>query len=63
MTAIEVSEEQLEIFKALKKRTNRIEKKKQIGCSQQISKLVDDIHKKYLKRHKQDKKEAKDEIH
>jgi len=56
--AIEVSEEQLEIFKALKKRTKRIEKVGRAGCSKQIQELIRDIHKKYIKK----KKEAQNEI-
>jgi len=44
--AIEVNEEQLEIFRALKKRTKRIEKVGRAGCSKQIQELIRDIHKK-----------------
>ena len=61
--ALKVTEEQKEIFKALKKRTQSISKNKKVGNTKQISVIINDIHKKYIKKHKQATKEAQNEIH
>ena len=60
--AVEVDEEQKEIWIALRKRINRITKYKKAGCSKQISEIIRDIHKKYTKKHKTIPKEAQNEI-